>query len=94
MKIEVSKSWFSLKPQIVKFNKSMGDFKYIGRGNLDNDLFEVQFSMITYCFVWHFLWWAVTFNMEQKDGFGKERYEKQTHDTIEDLMKDINHKQR
>jgi hypothetical protein len=86
METEISKSWFTLKPQIVKFSKSVGTFNFIGSGNTDNDLYEVQFSMMTYCFVFHFLWWAVTFDMENKEGFGKERYEKETENIIEKLM--------
>lgn len=77
MKITFHKSYFAPKPHTVKFSKSVCTFTYEGSGITGGNLYKGQSSLMTYCFVFHFLWWSVMFNMEETEGWGSGYYEEQ-----------------
>ena len=75
MKITFHKSYFAIKPHMVKFCKAVSTNNYIGAGKNGGDLYLGKASLMYYCFVFHFLWWAVKFNMEETEGWCESYYE-------------------
>lgn len=77
MKTTFHKSWFTFKPQVVKFSKAVCTLNYDGHGITGGDLYYGKSSLVYYCVVLHFLWWSVKFDLEEKEGWGDGFYEKQ-----------------